>query len=251
MFSRVKEVKKSQGDFGGKKTALDRNSKVYYNVVQLYQKIEHWRSMLIPEGRKNILKVFLRDSFTEIHLREISRLAKASLTNVDNTMRLLVKNGMFVKREVANSTFFRPELENEEMQKVFELLEMERRKGFFEKNKNIARLLKKYTDSIVELSGSRIQLVILFGSVARGEWKKGSDIDILAVVSENDNDIVNILNKAKIDVSPLLEIRPISTTMDKFAEGFKEQTEFYRNIWKDRIVLYNDFIFWQMVKNNN
>ncbi len=204
--------------------------------------------MLIPEGRKDILKVFLQDPFKEIHLREISRLAKASLTNVDNTMRLLVKNGMFVKRELANSTFFRPELENEEMQKVFELLEMERRKDFYAENKNIARLLKKYTGSIVEFSGGRIQLVILFGSVARGDWKKGSDIDILAVISEKDQDIVNILNKAKIDVSPLLEIRPVSTTMNKFENGFKEKTEFYRNIWKDRIVLYNDFIFWQLIK---
>jgi len=204
--------------------------------------------MLIPEGRKKILKVFFRDPFKEIHLREISRLAKASLTNVDNTMRLLVKNGLFVKRELANSTFFRPELENEEMQKVFELLEMERRREYFTKNKNIARLLKQYTGSVVELSGGRVQLVILFGSVARGEWKKGSDIDILAVVSEKEQDIVNILNKAKIDVSPLLEIRPVSTTMNKFSHGLKEKTEFYRNIWKDRIVLYNDFIFWQMIK---
>lgn len=207
--------------------------------------------MLIPDGRKNILKVFFNEPFREIHLREISRLAKASLTNVDNTMRLLVKNGLFVKREIANSTFFRPELENEEMQKIFELLEMERRREFYEKNKKIVRLLKKYTGSVVELSGGRVQLVILFGSVARGEWRKGSDIDILTVVSEKEQDIVNILNKAKIDVSPLLEITPVSTTMNKFSNGFKEKTEFYRNIRKDRIVLYNDFIFWQLIKNNN
>jgi len=40
---------------------------------------------------------------------------------------------------------------------------------------------------IVGLSSKKIQLVILFGSVARGEWVKGSDIDILAVVSSKDN----------------------------------------------------------------
>lgn len=47
--------------------------------------------MLIPTGRKKILEVFLKDPFKEIHLREIARLSKSSLANVDNSMRLFVK----------------------------------------------------------------------------------------------------------------------------------------------------------------
>lgn len=204
--------------------------------------------MLIPAGRKKILEVFLKDPFKEIHLREIARLSKSSLANVDNSMRLFVKNDMFKRNEMSHSTFFRPNLENDETIKIFELLELERRKVFYAKNKNIARLIKKYTDLIIELSNKRIQLVILFGSVARGEWTKGSDIDILAVVPDKENDIIDILNKAKMDVSPLLEIRPISTTTKKFIDGFKAKTEFYDNLWKDRIVLYSEFLFWQLIR---
>lgn len=204
--------------------------------------------MLIPVGRKKILEVFLKNPFKEIHLREIARLSKSSLTNVDNSMRLFVKNNMFKRHEMAHSTFFKPNLENDETIKVFELLELERRKVFYLKRKNIARLLKKYTDTIIDLSNKRIQLVILFGSVARGEWKRGSDIDILAVVLDKANDIIDILNKAKTDVSPLLEIRPISTTTKKFTEGFKAKTEFYDSLWHDRVVLYNEFLFWQLIK---
>lgn len=204
--------------------------------------------MLIPAGRKKILEVFLRDPFKEIHLREIARLSKSSLANVDNSMRLFVKNDMFKRNEMTHSTFFKPNLENEETIKIFELLELERRKTFYAKNKNIARLLKKYADSIIELSNKRIQLVVLFGSVARGEWTKKSDIDMLAVVPEKESSIVDILEKAKTDVSPLLEIRPISTTAKKFVEGFKAKTEFYDNLWRDRIVLYNEFLFWQLIR---
>ena len=204
--------------------------------------------MLIPAGRKKILEIFLKDPFKEIHLREISRLSKVSLTNVDNSMKLFVKNGIFIRKEMSHSIFFKPNLANEETIKIFELLEMERRKAFYSKNKNIARLLKKYTDSIVELSNKRIQLVVLFGSVARGEWTKKSDVDILAVVPDKEKDIVNILNEAKTNVSPLLEIRPISTTTNEFIDGFKAKTEFYDNLWNDRIVLYNEFLFWQLVR---
>lgn len=204
--------------------------------------------MLVPVRRKKILEVFLKDPFKEIHLREIARLSKVSLNNVDNSLRLFVKDNMFKRRDVSNMTFFKPNLENETLLKIFEFLELEKKKEFYDKNKKIARLLQKYTQDIIDLSNKRIQLVILFGSVARGKWTKGSDIDILVVVSEKDKDVIATLNKAKIDVSPLLEISPISTTTEKFIEGFRKKTEFYDELWKDRVVLYNEFLFWQMIK---
>lgn len=204
--------------------------------------------MLIPVRRKKILEVFLRDPFKEIHLREIARLSKVSLNNVDNSMRLFLKDDMFMRRDISNMAFFRPNLESESLLKIFEYLELEKKKEFYNKNKKIARLLQKYTQDIVDLSNKRIQLVILFGSVARGEWTKASDIDILVAVSEKDKDVTVVLNKAKTDVSPLLEIRPISTTTEKFKEGFRNKTEFYSELWKDRVVLYNEFLFWQMIK---
>ncbi len=204
--------------------------------------------MLIPVRRRKILEVFMKSPFEEIHLRGIVRLSKVSLTNVDNSLKLFVKDDMFERRNISNMVFFKPNLESEDILKIFEFLELEKRKGFYNKNKKIARLLQKYTRDIIDLSNKKIQLVMLFGSVARGEWTKGSDIDVLIVVSEKDKDVTAALNKAKIDVSPLLEIRPISTTVDKFVEGFSKKTEFYDELWKDRIVLYNEFLFWQLIK---
>ncbi|MEW6685438.1 MAG: nucleotidyltransferase domain-containing protein [Candidatus Edwardsbacteria bacterium] len=207
--------------------------------------------MLIPVRRKKILEVFLKDPFKEIHLREIARSSKVSLNNVDNSLRLFVKDDMFKRRDVSNMVFFRPNLENEVLLKIFEYLELEKKREFYDKNKKVARLLQKYTQDIIALSNRRIQLVILFGSVARGEWTKGSDIDILVVVLGKDNKVRAALNKAKIDVSPLLEIRPISTTTEKFIGGFRKKTEFYDELWKDRVVLYNEFLFWQMIKEGS
>lgn len=204
--------------------------------------------MLIPNRRKKILEVFFKDPFKELHLREVVRLSGVSLSNVDNSMRLFVKDNMFKRREVSNMVFFKPNLENEALLKIFEYLEIEKRKDFYNKNKKIARLLQKYSQDIVDLSNKKIQMVILFGSVARGDWAKNSDIDMLAVVSGREDEVTPILNKAKIDASPLLEIRPISTTTEKFVDGFKKRTEFYDELWKDRVVLYNEFLFWQLIK---
>ena len=203
--------------------------------------------MLIPIQRKKILEVFMSEPAKEIHLREISRLSKVSLNNVNNTLRQFVKDGLFKRREISNMSFFKPNLDNEDLLKLFEYLELKRKKEFYGKNKNIARLLEKYTTNVIDLSKRQIQLVVLFGSVARGEWVKGSDIDILAVSSNKDSDAINILHKAKIDVSPLLEIRPVSTTIEKFTEGLKKKTEFYHELWNDRIVLYNESLFWKLI----
>ncbi len=207
--------------------------------------------MLIPVQRKKILEVFMRDPAKEIHLRELSRISKVSLNNVNDTLRQFAKDGLFKRREISNMSLFKPNLDNEDLLKLFEYLELKRKKEFYNKNKSIARLLEKYTANVIELSKRRIQLVVLFGSVARGEWVKGSDIDILAVSSNKDNDVINMLNKAKIDVSPLLEIRSISTTIEKFAEGIRKKTEFYHELWGDRIVLYNESLFWQLVREGN
>jgi predicted nucleotidyltransferase len=204
--------------------------------------------MLIPVQRKKILNVFFKDPFKEAHLREVVRLSGVSLTNVDNSMRLFVKEDMFKRREASNMVFFKPNLENEALLKIFEYLELEKKRDFYGKNKKIARLLQKYSEAIVCLSNKKIQIVILFGSVARGDWTKTSDVDMLAVVSGKEDEVTPVLNKAKVDASPLLEIRPISTTTEKFVDGFKKRTEFYDELWKDRVILYNEFLFWQLIR---
>lgn len=204
--------------------------------------------MMIPDQRKKILEVFFKDPFKEVHLREAVRLSGVSLANVDNSMRLFVKEGLFHRREVSNMVFFKPNLENETLLKIFEYLELEKRRDFYGRNKKIARLLQKYSKDIVDLSDKKIQIVILFGSVARGDWTKDSDVDILAVVSGKENDVTPILNKARSDAGPLLEIRPISTTIEKLVDGFKRKTEFYDDLWKDRVILYSEFLFWQLIR---
>jgi predicted nucleotidyltransferase len=204
--------------------------------------------MLLPARRKKILEVFMGDPFHEVHLREVARLAQVSRGNVELSLRQFVKEGMFKRRKISNMTFFRPDLANERLLKLFEYLEIEKRESFFERNKKIARLLRQYAAELLTLSGLKIQMILLFGSVARGEWTKGSDIDILTVVAEKNDGPPEVFSKARKEISPLLEINPIGTTIDKFIAGLKSKSEFYEEIWKDRIVLYNEFLFWRLIK---
>ena len=78
--------------------------------------------MLIPIQRKKILEVFMSDPGKEIHLREISRLSKVSLNNVNDTLRHFVKDGLFKRREISNMSLFKPNLDSEDLLKLFEYL---------------------------------------------------------------------------------------------------------------------------------
>lgn len=204
--------------------------------------------MFLPKGKEKILKLFFEGPYGEIHQREISRIAKVPLDNVNKYLRSFVKQGILVRRAISNMTFFKANLENSELLKIFEFFEIERRKRFYNKNRRISRLLREYTDNLVVLSKGKIQMVVLFGSVARGEWTRKSDVDILVLSIKKGKDISQVLDRARIDVSPLLEIMAVNTTREKIIEGFRKKLSFYENLWQDRVVLYNEFMFWQLVK---
>ena len=57
--------------------------------------------MFIPAKRKKILEVFLKNPFRDLHLREIARLSKGSRNNVDNSMRLFLKEDIFKRRKIS------------------------------------------------------------------------------------------------------------------------------------------------------
>jgi predicted nucleotidyltransferase len=206
--------------------------------------------MFIPATKEKILKLFFSDPVSEIHQREISRLAKVPPHNVNKYLKEFIKDGLLKRREVSNMTFFKINPESEYLFKVFEIFEISKRKEFLSINKKISRLLTEYSDNLVNLSNREIQIVILFGSVARREWTRGSDIDILTLTATryHQSKIIQIHEDAKRKVSHLLEISPVNVTVDKFVEGIRKKLEFYDELWRDRIVLYNELLFWQLIK---
>ena len=56
-------------------------------------------------------------------------------------------------------------------------------------NEKVKRILTEIKKYLIESFGDRIRQVILYGSYARGDYNKDSDIDILIVVSDDANPI--------------------------------------------------------------
>ncbi|MFC2165408.1 nucleotidyltransferase domain-containing protein [Acidobacteriota bacterium] len=197
------------------------------------------------------MRLFFNYPIEEFHLREISRRAKVVPQNVKLYTSEFVDNGLFIRRVLGNMTLFRINPESDYLLKFFEFFELQRKIEFISRNMKISRMLNEYIGNLIRLSNREIQMIILFGSVARGGWTRGSDIDILIVSAEENNNFTQIYKKAEEKTKPLLEISPIHVTINKIIDGLEQNLEFYDELWRDRIIFYNEYLFWQIVKKAN
>ncbi len=208
--------------------------------------------MFISQTREKILRLFFDDPELIIHQRGIARKSNVTPHNVNKYLKEFVNDGLLIRNEISNLTLFKINPENDFLFKVFEIFEIGRKNRFFLQNKNISRLLSEYNENLKRLSSREIQMTILLGSVARGKWTIKSDIDILTVTTESveSRNMVSVQEEAAKDLDHILHISPVHITIDKFIEGMKNKLDFFQELWKDRIVLYNEFLFWQLIKTS-
>ena len=69
-------------------------------------------------------------------------------------------------------------------------------------------------------------LIILFGSQARGEATLRSDIDLLVIPKNSQDEILNVLNNVK----SRNKINPTVISLEAFKSDIKNETLFYKNI---------------------
>lgn len=108
---------------------------------------------------------------------------------------------------------------------------------------NISNVIDEFVKGINEILGDRVKRIILYGSYARGDYNKSSDIDIMILTDLSDDEIViyrkkiNDLaydiewdNNFDIDISPLVK------NIDKF-NYWLEALPFYMNVQREGVVL--------------
>jgi len=92
----------------------------------------------------------------------------------------------------------------------------------------VRRVLERYRD--------KIDSIILFGSVARGEAKADSDIDILVVGDVNLEELVEVSFPILLEYGELISAKNMEK--DRFDFSAKEGYSFIRNVLREGVVLY-------------
>jgi predicted nucleotidyltransferase len=101
-------------------------------------------------------------------------------------------------------------------------------------------IAKEFADRILSRFKDRIEKIILFGSVARGESGANSDIDILVVTRQKDIGTMKEICGVAYDVS-IRHFTAISQKFyphDKIVRSLRVMTPFIEEILNDEVPLY-------------
>jgi len=170
-----------------------------------------------------LLRIFHSFPGRAFSLSDITRITGQSTGAVYPALKRLVDSGMIRYSKVGKSAAYRLNAENLLVRKVMEIFSAET-----EMLKNAARMFAKN----VEKGG--ILSIILFGSVARGEPRETSDVDLLIVfrgnresVEKNVNRLVEEYLKSDVYLAPVLyserEIRDMYSHYNSFILKVEEE----------------------------
>lgn len=109
----------------------------------------------------------------------------------------------------------------------------------------IKNILKEYVNFLFKIIGQDIEQVILYGSYARGEQDLDgeiSDIDIMILVNENDDEKIRGIQKKILDYSYDFDLNynillsPIVESVENYKTRKKYMT-FYQKVENEGVVL--------------
>ena len=105
----------------------------------------------------------------------------------------------------------------------------------------IDNILKEFILKLSELLGERLKKVILYGSYARGDYNKNSDIDIMILTDLDDGELIKYRMKIRdlacdIEFENDIIISPVVRNIDKYNNRINI-IPFYMNVQKEGVVL--------------
>ncbi len=166
-----------------------------------------------------VLYFFFRDPYKEVYLRELAKNTKLSPYAVKKYCDLLIKKDLLIDEKKANLRYFRANINN----------------LFFKHLKiafNINLILKSGLIDFLKDNLVNVSSIVLFGSMAKGDDDKKSDVDILVIGKEKH------LNLNKIEEIIGKEITLHISSWSKWNKKAKVDKAFYFEIISHGIVLY-------------
>jgi len=162
-----------------------------------------------------ILAVFLKEPYREFYLREVASHAKVSVSTVKAYLDSLVNDEFLSRSKRANLALFKANMENPTF-KHFKI-------AYFLRHLRplIKHLKQKYEKSSITL----------YGSCARGEDDKDSDIDLLIIGRAEKVELANFEKRYNRTITLLVY------NYQDWEEKAKQDEAFYESIITDGLVI--------------
>lgn len=183
-------------------------------------------TLLFGNYRRRVLGLLLLHPEETYHVREIARLTNTTAGTLHKELARLAEVGLLTKAQVGNQVRYAAN----------------RQSPIFEELASILRKTSGLADIVLDaLAGldKKINVALIFGSVARGEERAGSDVDVLIIGVLGFADAVKALHPAQERIGR--EINPVVMAPDEFLRKNNEGDGFVREILaSEKIFLKGD-----------
>ena len=178
-------------------------------MIQLYQKVTQLK----------VLSHFFDNPNEEFYLRELARLLQISPMTVKRALDDLVNDKLIIKQEKKNQILYHANTESN----AFKFAKISYNLAWLDEKAIVEYLLDKIPG---------INSIILFGSYAKGENDKHSDLDLLIICTTKK------IEPFEIEKRLGTEVNVINFTNTQWTKQAKTNRAFYLDVITEGIVLY-------------
>ncbi len=168
-------------------------------------------TLLLGRTRSAVLALLYGHPDEAFYLRQIARLTGAALGGVQRELPLLARAGLVRSFRQGRELFYQAD----EACSVFHEL-----KGLLAKTAGAATLIRQ---ALTPLAG-RIRVAMIIGSVARGEQRRGSDIDLVVIGDVKFTELLAALGPAQRQL--YREINPVVYPSAEFRQKLAQKHTF-------------------------
>ena len=179
------------------------------------------------------------------YTRELSKLSEAGRSTISGEFPTLVKRGILKRKAEGREVFYMLNLGNPKTRKLCELFETEKREKYYQQNKRLSWALQEFSKRIFDFL-PEIQSVVLFGSAARAQLTKTSDVDLMVLVpnlqQEPFNELMKSVDKLAGDIRGVYgyPLSAVTMTVKDFEAAFRERKRIAQDIVREGIVLFGE-----------
>jgi len=171
--------------------------------------------ILSSRARAEIFRLLFSGTGEEFHIREMERRSGLNESTVRQELRKLVRLDLVQSRRDSNRVYYRAKTENPLYPEIRNLVL---------KTSGLADVLKS------ALADKRIRVAFVFGSIAGGEEKTGSDVDLMVIGRLGLRDLSGLLSGVEEKIGR--EVNPHVMSENEFRSRLKAKEHFMSSVLK-------------------
>jgi predicted nucleotidyltransferase/DNA-binding HxlR family transcriptional regulator len=169
--------------------------------------------LLSSRARAEIFRLLLSGTVEELHVREIERRSGLNDSTLRQELRKLVRLDLVQSRRDSNRVYYRAKTESPLYPEIRNLVL---------KTSGLSDVLKS------ALKDKRIHVAFVFGSIAHGEEKAGSDVDLMVIGQLGLRDLSRLLSGIEEKIGR--EVNPHVLREEEFRKRIRAKEHFVSSV---------------------